>query len=458
MATITKTISKKLKPFTYEGEDGKFKTIMASEVMLRLRHKGRFDVKAGSGIFIDPCNFNEKTGKVAVNRRKVGNDIIFHEKTAARLAELENRLLGRANAGEVVTKEWLLRLVDKFHHPEKYDSKAQSMEQLGETFLKASAHKYPQGYRVLFHAVARYEAFRRHVEAQDKKRKGEPFTFAVDTITPEDIEEFRDYLRNEHELAEEYPRLFEELAEGTPIMERGENTIIKTMERLKAFFHWLRSTGRTDNDPFKGVTIGEEKYGTPYYLTIEERNAIASTAMPSERLATQRDIFIFQCHVGCRVSDLLRLTESNIVDGVLSYVPRKTKDEAETPTTARVPLSDTAIGLVEKYRGKDRRGRLFPFISAQKYNEAIKEVLTLAGITREVEVRNTKTGEFELRSINELASSHLARRTFVGNAYAKVSDPNIIGKMSGHVEGSKAFSRYRNIEDELLRNVINLIG
>ena len=82
----------------------------------------------------------------------------------------------------------------------------------------------------------------------------------------------------------------------------------------------------------------------------------------------------------------------------------------------------------------------------------------MAGITRKVEVRNPKTGETEFKPINEIASSHLARRTFVGNAYFKVSDPNIIGKMSGHVEGSKAFRRYRNIEDETLINVINLIG
>lgn len=86
------------------------------------------------------------------------------------------------------------------------------------------------------------------------------------------------------------------------------------------------------------------------------------------------------------------------------------------------------------------------------------EPFTVAGVTRSVEVRNAKTGEMELRPINEMASSHLARRTFVGNAYKQVSDPNIIGKMSGHVEGSKAFSRYRNIEDETLRNVINQIG
>jgi hypothetical protein len=30
--------------------------------------------------------------------------------------------------------------------------------------------------------------------------------------------------------------------------------------------------------------------------------------------------------------------------------------------------------------------------------------------------------------------------------------------MSGHVEGSKAFKRYRKIEDETLKEVIDLIG
>jgi hypothetical protein len=75
-----------------------------------------------------------------------------------------------------------------------------------------------------------------------------------------------------------------------------------------------------------------------------------------------------------------------------------------------------------------------------------------------VEIRNAVTGESETRPINEIASSHLARRTFVGNAYFKVSDPNIIGKMSGHVEGSKAFARYRNIEDSTLIDVINKLG
>lgn len=158
------------------------------------------------------------------------------------------------------------------------------------------------------------------------------------------------------------------------------------------------------------------------------------------------------------MSDLIKLTERNISDGILTYTPHKTKDDGVQSVQARVPLHPNAAALIEKYRGQDSQGRLFPFISTQKYNDAIKDIFTVADITRSVEVRDSKTGEIELRPINRIASSHLARRTFVGNAYKYVSDPNIIGKMSGHVEGSKAFSRYRNIEDETLADVINRIG
>jgi hypothetical protein len=44
-----------------------------------------------------------------------------------------------------------------------------------------------------------------------------------------------------------------------------------------------------------------------------------------------------------------------------------------------------------------------------------------------------------------------------GAAYKVVKDPNIVGKMSGHVEGSRAFNRYRQIDDDILRETINEI-
>ncbi len=58
------------------------------------------------------------------------------------------------------------------------------------------------------------------------------------------------------------------------IEERGENTVIKMMSRLKALFNYFFEKGLTKNRPFEYIKIGTPKVGTPYYITIEERNRI----------------------------------------------------------------------------------------------------------------------------------------------------------------------------------------
>ena len=61
------------------------------------------------------------------------------------------------------------------------------------------------------------------------------------------------------------------------------------------------------------------------------------------------------------------------------------------------------------------------------------------------------------KTASEIASSHLARRTFIGNLYKQVKDPNLVGSMSGHKDGSKAFSRYRNIDDDIKKELVDLL-
>ena len=113
---------------------------------------------------------------------------------------------------------------------------------------------------------------------------------------------------------------------------------------------------------------------------------------------------------------------------------------------------------------KTRRGqyqtlsRLIQRFEHQKYNEYIKEIFRVAGITRLVYWRNPRTDRYELKPINEVASSHMARKTFVGTIYKEVKDPSLISRMSGHSENSKSFSRYRDIDDEDLKEVIGKIG
>ena len=80
------------------------------------------------------------------------------------------------------------------------------------------------------------------------------------------------------------------------------------------------------------------------------------------------------------------------------------------------------------------------------------------GIDRMVTILDTHGYETVQRPLYEVATSHTARKTFVGNLYRQVPDPNLIASMSGHVEGSRAFKRYRNIDDEMKRKLVEMIN
>ena len=318
-----------------------------------------------------------------------------------------------------------------------------------------------KNFRVLMRALKRFELFKQMTGNKRKK-----FKLDIDTATIDTLEDFRDYFRNEADLQSEYESIFKKILAESPaitgtqqkkqkIEQRGSNATVIILKKFRAFWNWAVKQGYTSNYPFGAFNIGSEVYGTPYYITLEERNKIAEFDLSQDKmLETQRDIFIFQAGIGCRVGDLYKFTRYNIIGGELHYIARKTKDG--NPVTVAVPLGKTALEILDRYKDNTRKS-LLPFISEQKYNVAIKKAFTIAGITRNVITRNPTTGEPETRPINEIASSHMARRTFVGNLYSRVKDPNLVGKLSGHKEGSKAFARYRDIDSSMRKELINLI-
>ena len=87
----------------------------------------------------------------------------------------------------------------------------------------------------------------------------------------------------------------------------------------------------------------------------------------------------------------------------------------------------------------------------------IKFVLDFAGIHRMVTVLNPLTRQPEQKMLCDVATSHTARKTFIGNLYRQGKDPNLIASMSGHSEGSRAFARYRKIDDEMKKELVNLL-
>lgn len=438
-----------------------------SEILVRFFH-GHFDQSAKTNIFVLPQYWNAKAERVIVPKARVMNaeaKALAAELAAAntRLSELSehiNRAFMKAGAGKVrLPEKWLVDLLNEYNFPTAPESR--KVLDVMERFINEREVSEANTR----HAQAIWRAFKRFLLYTEQE------AIDIDEVTEDTLREFVDYLREEYTfydveadkdgarrivfLDSRFKAAIKAVPESRLPAQRGQNAINKFLDCLRTFYRWAEAEGVTTHNPFRKYSAPQYLYGTPYYITIEERNQLAACDLSDRpRLAEQRDIFVFQCVIGCRVSDLRSLTKSSIINGAVEYIPRKTKEG--NPVTVRVPLNSVALEIVERY--KDLPGeRLLPCIADQNYNYAIKEVFTAAGLTRPVTILNPTTREEEKRPLNEVASSHLARRCFIGNLYKKVQDPALIGKLSGHVEGSKAFARYRDIDEDMRRQTVALL-
>lgn len=426
------------------------------QIILRVTIGRGLQPRLKSGIYISPNRF--KNGVIIKPR---ANQIEAAElrELEARLISIEQHLLNLciSTPREELSKEYLLTEVDRFNHPGRHKAQETNATDIWEAmtmFLerRALSNIRARQYQVLGRALKRFQLY--------TKLRCLPISVTLNDMTADGLSLFAEFLFNEEDISRQQPKMYAEITKGQERRSpkpRGNNYLSNLFRMLRAFYNWCLEENITTNNPFlrfKGMPT--ERYGTPYYITTEERDRIYNHDFSGHpELSTQRDIFIFHCLVGCRVSDLIRLTEANLINDAIEYIAQKTK--AEHPDLIRVPLHPIAAELIRRYKDIPTEGKLFPFITPQRYNDAIKKIFTECGITRAVTVLNTVTGEEEQQPINEIASSHIARRTFIGNLYKKVKDPNLIGHLSGHVEGSTAFARYRDIDEDMKKEVINLL-
>lgn len=449
MATISLSLSAKAD-----------KTTGKSEILIRFVVGSRINQRGKSNIFIEASHWNAKDGRIVIPKFRLMNETqkqLVSELQAAdtQLANLTQYIMQAfqaAGSGKVgLAKDWLRSTINEFNNftaaTEETKNQPTFFDQFNKYLAdkKFAAHRETE-YRVLERILKRYELY-----------SGQELTF--DNVTGDTLRDFEKYLYSEHELYKQgkLEKVLEQVNESRKPQPRGENAVCDLMKKFRAFYRWANGLSKserlTDNNPFDNYTMPQEKYGTPYYITIDERKQLYNAPL-RKPYATQRDIFVFQCLIGCRVSDLWSMTKDNIINGKVQYIPSKTKDEK--PETVTVPLTATAKEILDRY--KDWGGKsLFPFTSQQHYNLAIKEMFKMAGLDRVVTVLNPTTREEEKRPLYEVASSHMARRTFVGNLYKQVKDPNLICPMSGHKVGSKAFARYRAIDEDLMKETVNLL-
>lgn len=427
------------------------------QVMVRFSHN-KINHRAKSGIFIPQEYWDDTTQSVLMPRKRLMTDDMIA--LIAELREIDAKLRELTQAIEdafyenpqlpLDNPDWLNDIIDRVVYGKETNEEELDFFGLWDRFTehKKVSKKRKQMYNVVRTMLARFEAVRR--------KKNPRFQLEVEKITPSLIEDFETFICDESEYIDKYPDIYNspEYHKIGRALLRGRNTVSGRLEIFKTFFSWARDFDYTTNDPFRKFAIRPAIYGTPIYITKEERDRLWATDMGRDNLNRVRDIFVFQCCIGCRVGDLEQFTKSNVVDGAIEYIAGKTSKI--NPQTIRVPLNSIALAILEKY--KDLEGdKLLPFISQQKYNEYLKKCFKIAGLDRIVTKPNPLTGKPMQEPLYEIAHSHMARKTFVSIIYQYIQDPALISALTGHAEDSESFSHYRDIDAALRLKTVKLL-
>ena len=405
-----------------------------AEVLVRFYDGESFSQRAKTHVLVSVEAWDSSTGTLIVPRRTTPEavEILEKQNQLDRLAKSVYEAWWRDRYD--MYNGWLQQVVDSFFDAPR-PAAAQARMLLKDVVMECAlskdlAERSVAQYRVLAEALSRYE------------KKTHPLY--ADCFTEQDIDGFVRFFSNEEVSVKGRKKH----------IQRSNNTIAAKLKKLAAVCNYAVGKGYMAESPFRNgrYRIQGEVYGDPVYLNLEERNRLYAFQGLSPAQVVQRDIFVFQCHIGCRVSDLVELTADNItVDGFVQYIQHKLRKSK--PVVVRVPLSDTALEIIERYRDSERK-QLLPFVHPNKYNEAIHEILRIAGINRIVMIQNPKTLAAEPHPLWEVASSHIARRTFMANMFKATKSERITSAFTGHVNGSRAFSRYTSVDDDMKLEVL----
>ncbi len=200
----------------------------------------------------------------------------------------------------------------------------------------------------------------------------------------------------------------------------AHNSVATTIKNLKVFLVYLEKRGYNFQHliPYLKATYQD----TPiYFLTEDELDLLYNYKFESSRLEKVRDLFVLNCYLGLRVSDLTRLTKDHITDGAIELKALKNQKDVF------IPLTPVSIAILEKYNYE------IPFISDQKMNEYIKEACEIAKIDQKVEEIKMVSGNktYELVPKWQVITTHIAIKTFISLCSKKGISPKIVSEITG---------------------------
>ena len=189
------------------------------------------------------------------------------------------------------------------------------------------------------------------------------------------------------------------------------NGMMKHIQRLKKITNFCIKNNYITNDPFIGFKIKFKK-SNRVYINNEELHILKNIKL-NKSLNKIRDIFLFACYTGLSYIDLYNLNIKNIQigDDNLKWIFIK---RHKTDIPSNIPILPPALTILNKYKIQNNINGIFPMISNQKTNIALKEIACLC-------------------NFNKKLTFHCARHTFATTITLTNGVPiETVSKMLGH--------------------------
>lgn len=271
-------------------------------------------------------------------------------------------------------------------------------------------------------------------------------------FTETHLMEFRDFIYNEFEYVDKYPRMYEKMNKrNKPSEKLSMNTVASQLKMLQTFMNELENTDEIGKSPFRKLgkerrkVVMKTRYDDPVFLRKEELLQVMNTEV-AENMKSTKDAFLLQCALGCRISDFQVMSIETISvspEGIpyVHYIPKKTADEQVGNEEVITPIIRYAFDIIKK------TGFSFPILKniygESGYNAKIKSLIRICKIDRKVPQFNEETKKNEYLPLYKLASSKLCRKTHVDIMNKVQVDMYAAGL---HKEGSSAVTRYTLME------------
>jgi len=193
--------------------------------------------------------------------------------------------------------------------------------------------------------------------------------------------------------------------------ECNHNGMMKHIQRFKKITNFCIKNNYITKDPFVGFKISFKK-SNRVYINKDELETLKNITL-NNNLNKVRDVFLFSCYTGLSYIDLYNLSLKNIRKGNDNlqwvYVKRH-----KTNIPSNIPILPPAFSILKKYKKQKNVNRIFPMISNQKINKALKEIAHLC-------------------NFNKKLTFHSARHTFATTVTLTNGVPiETVSKMLGH--------------------------